>query len=297
VQVSTTLGTRTLNLYDLSGQQLGASGLTLGVGKSGNLLVNVTDTLYQHVGYQVSATMSDLYPYAAANYNFAGAKLDSGNVSVAYPNNLVDLANLANLVNPVFTLTGALPLGLGSLAATTVQGSAQQIQTLAGHITNGLNNALPIQVRSGAAGPFSAPAQLSATGAPSVSGTPTQLDVMTGQQATGDLAGILAALKSALGNSVSAVPVTSLISGGYLDRNAVLAAIASATGQLGLVTANADAVLAAVSANLTSVGNLLGQTGSYNALPQLSVNVPSATPTGTYRGELTVTLADLPPAP
>jgi hypothetical protein len=151
-----------------------------------------------------------------------------------------------------------------------------------------------VRVQTGTTATFDQPAQLSAAGAPTVSGTPSQPNVMVGTAQTGDPTAILNALKATVGNTLSAVPVSTLISNGYLDQNAVLAAVAQATGQLGLVTTNATAVINSLSANLTSVGNVLGQSGSYNSLPQLNVNIPSGTASGTYRGELTVTLADLP---
>jgi hypothetical protein len=294
VTVSTTLGTRTLNLLDLTGQPIGASGLTIGTGHGGNMVVNVTDSLYQHVGYQVSAMMSDLYPYANGAYNFNTGKIASSAVSVSYPSNLLDLSNLGNLLSPVYTLTGTLPLGLGTLTNTTVTGTAQSVQTLTGDIVNGALAALPIKVQTGTSGAFTSPAQLSAAGAPTVSSAATQLNVMTGTAQAGDLSGALAALKATIGNTTNAVPVQTLITNGYLDQSQVLAAVAQATGQLNLVMNNASAVLSALSANLTSIGTLIGQSGSYNSLPQLAVAIPSGTASGTYRGELTVTLADLP---
>ena len=43
-------GTRTLNVTDPTGAAIGASGLPLGAGHGGALLVNVTDVNYQHAG-------------------------------------------------------------------------------------------------------------------------------------------------------------------------------------------------------------------------------------------------------
>jgi hypothetical protein len=39
-------------------------------------------------------------------------------------------------------------------------------------------------------------------------------------------------------------------------------------------------------------GSVLGQTGSYNTMPALAIDVPTSIAAGTYRGQLVVTLMD-----
>ena len=52
-------------------------------------------------------------------------------------------------------------------------------------------------------------------------------------------------------------------------------------------------IMSGLTGDITSiVGSVLGQSGSYNTLPTLSINVPSSASSGVYRGQLVVTLMD-----
>src|SRR3954469_9864093 len=131
-------GTRTLSVTDPTGAAIGASGLPLGAGHGGAMLVNVTDLNYQHAGYQVSATMSNLYPWTGSAYDFTGAPIPSSAISVGYPSGLLDLVNVKSLVDPVVHLTGSITvggIGLPTAVNQNVDGATSSVQTLANTVT------------------------------------------------------------------------------------------------------------------------------------------------------------------
>src|SRR3954451_2517421 len=164
-------GTRTLAVTDPTGAAIGASGLPLGAGHGGAMLVNVTDLNYQHAGYQVSATMSNLYPWTGSAHDFPGAPIPSSAISVDYPSGLLDLLNVKSLVDPVVHLTGSLTvggLGLPTAINQNVDGATSSVQTLASTVTqatlaSALASALaelPVTLQTGETGAFSAAAGL-----------------------------------------------------------------------------------------------------------------------------------------
>jgi hypothetical protein len=290
-------GTRTLHVTDPTGAAIGGTnGLALGAGNGGAFLVNVTDVKYSNVGYQVSATMSDLYPYTSG-YDFNATPIHSNRVSVSYPGSLKDLAGIKSLVTPVVNLTGSLNLGdlglpLGLTAVNqSVNGAVSSVQTLSNTVTSSTYAAalaaLPITLQTGTSGAFTNPA-----GLPGQSGsfTPTSLTLMSG--APGNP---LAALLSAVQTTYNGLTAQQLVTAGIIDQNAVLTAAAQALGVTPDAFSAGDitTIMSSLTGTITSLtGGLLGQTGSYNTLPALSINVPAAAAAGLYRGEMVVTLMD-----
>ena len=288
-------GTRTLNVKDVTGAAI--SSLTLGAGHGGALLVNVTDVNYAHTGYQVTATMSNLYPYSSGNYQFGQTPIPSSAVAMSFPGSLFDVANLSTLVTPLVHLTDSTGLfALANLDAT-VTGTTNSVSTLATvtqKAASSVLNELPVRVSTGAGGAFTNPAAVTGQ-----SGTfnPTAVDVLDGtSQSLGEL---LTDLINKLNTGV--VTAQNLVDDGLLDQNSVLAAAASALGLTPdqLSGAQITSILNGVSATvsdlqpLTALGDkVLGQTGSYNTVPQLSLTLPAQQPAGTYQGELTLTLMD-----
>jgi hypothetical protein len=312
VDVTTLPQDRTFTLKTLNGTALDAThGLHLVNGQPAPFLMNVTDLNYQRQAYQVKVAMSDLYPYSGSSYSWTNP-IPSQDVSLGYVTNPLDIGAVKSLVQPVVTLAGNLTgtvtgpalglLGLGSpdlstysIAGTNVTGVAQNVDTLTQDVANGLLASLPIQVQTGTGGTFDSPAQLSATGAPSVSGTPTQLTALSGQPNDASAA-VLSLLQTATGTQ----PVSTLISQGLVTQDQVLQQISAATGLSLTVLQSFDptALLASVTGQVTGlIGGLLGQSGSYTALPTLTVTVPSTAHSGGYRGEMTVTFADPPTVP
>jgi len=287
-------GTRTLNVKDVTGAAI--SSLTLGAGHGGALLVNVSDLNYTHVGYQVTATMSNLYPYSSG-YQFNQAPIPSSAVSMSFPNAMFDVANLSTLVTPLVHLTDSTGLFTATPLDSTVSGTTTSVQTIA-TVTqkslSGVLDELPIRVSTGSGGPFSNPAAVTGQ-----SGTfnPTAVDVLDG--ASQSLTALITDLVNKLNTGV--VTAQDLIDVGLLDQNSVIAAAASALGVTPdqLSAAQITSILGSVAAQVTDLQPLagltdkvLGQTGSYNTLPQLSLTLPAQQPAGTYQGELTFTLMD-----
>jgi hypothetical protein len=289
-------GTRTLTVTDPTGAAIGNSGLPLGVGHGGEFLVNVTDTNYQHAGYQVSATMTNLYPYAAGNFNFNGTPIPANAVSLGYPSNLLDLSDLETLVTPVVHLTGAINLlgiGLPVNVNQTLNGTTQSVQTLTNAVTKStlasVLDQLPVTLQTGDTGTFDSAAAL--PGEPTAHPNPTSKVLMSGDAQSPTASGLLAALNTDFGGKTA----QQLVNAGLLDQGSVISAVAQQLGVTPGLLSNGDitTILSGLTGTVSNLtGGILGQTGSYNTLPALSVDVPASASTGVYRGQLVVTLMD-----
>lgn len=288
-------GTRTLQLLDPTGGSL-AGALPIGTGNSGSFVASVVDANYKHVGYQVTSTMTNLYPYSSGTYSIGTTNVPSSGVGVSFPTQGLQLDNVTDLVQPVFTIAGNLTgtLGLTALSlllpgtnlttfSTTVDGMGGSVTTAAAHVLDGSLTTLPVSVQHGIADSYTTPATLAANGTVNETGAKSVL-LMDGTAQTIGASTLNAALPAA-------TSVTNLISQGWLSQSAVLQAVANALAipVVDLTTA----VIAPLTGTATgTIGGVLGQTGSYNTVPQLHVTVPSTVPSGTYQGVLTVTLAD-----
>lgn len=289
-------GTRTLSVTDVTGASIGTNGLPLGTGHGGAFLVNVTDTRYKNAGYQVSATMTNLYPYATNAFDFNGTPIPASAVSVSYPSGLLDLVNIKSLVTPVLHLTGSLNLGALPLPISidqTVNGTATMAQSLANTVTKSTLAAalsqLPVTLQTGDVGAFTSAAGL--PGEPTAHPNPTSLNLMSGN-AQQPLA---SALVTALNTTYGGLTTQQLVTAGLVDQNAVISAVAQQAGITPDLITNAEQT--AIMTNLTGTinaltGSVLGQTGSYNTMPALAIDVPTSIAAGTYRGQLVVTLMD-----
>jgi hypothetical protein len=179
----------------------------------------------------------------------------------------------------------------------TVTGTTTSVQTLASTVTQStiatLGDELPVRIATGGGGPFTSPAGVTGQ---SGTFTPTAVGVLDGTAQS--LAALLADLKNSVNNNK--VTAQDFVTAGLLDQNSVLAAAAV---QLGLTTDQlTGAQITQIMNTAASVTDLqplsgltdkvLGQTGSYNAVPQLSLQVPAQQPAGNYQGELTLTLMD-----
>ena len=292
-----TLGTRTLAVTDPTGAAIGSGGLALGAGHGGALLVNVTDVNYQHAGYQVSATMSDLYPWTGTAYDFSGTPIPSSAISLDYPSGLLDLVNVKSLVAPVVQLTGSITvggLGVPTAINQTVDGATQSVQTLANTVTQSTLAAalaqLPVTLQTGETGAFTSPAGL--PGEPTAHPSPTSKVLMSGAAQ----APLTSALVSALNTAYSGKTAAQLVAAGLLDQNAVISAVAQ---QLGITpdllsAGDITTIMSTLTGAISGIsGSVIGQSGAYNTLPRLNINVPPAASAGIYRGQLVVTLMDI----
>lgn len=290
-------GTRTLKLLDLQGNDLAGGSLPIGTGNSGAFVAAVVDANYKHVGYQVTSTMTNMYPYSGGTYQTGATDVPSGNVSVSFPTAGLQLDNVSNLVQPVFTIAGdltgtlsatalsLLPLGTDlTTFSTTVDGLVNPVTTVASHVVDGTLAGLPLQVQNGTTGNYTNAASLQPDGTVNETGA-TSLLLMQGTAQSVDPTALTSQLP-AVGTSVS-----TLISDGLVSQDSVLSAVAAALGIP--VTDLTTSVIAPLTTTANGVINgVLGQSGTYNSMPELQVTVPSTVPAGTYQGVLTVTLAD-----
>jgi hypothetical protein len=296
-------GTRTLSVTDAAGTAIGSGGLPLGAGHSGAFLVNVTDANYSHAGYQVSATMTNLYPYAGGSYDFGSTPIASNLISVGYPGGLAGLVDVESLVTPVVELTGTLNLSglpVGSTAVSeSVDGVTQSVQTLSDAVTQdtlaSLLDLLPVSLESGDTGTFDNPADLpSEPSAPHAN--PTSKVLMNGDAQSPTA--LIDALVDAINNDLGGATAQELVDAGLLDQNSVLSAAGDALGIVpSLLTAGqVTTIMTTLTGTVTGItGDVLGQTGSYSTMPALTIGaLPGTTETGLYRGQLVVTLMDKP---
>lgn len=289
-------GTRTLAVTDPTGAAIGTNGLPLGTGHGGALLVNVTDANYQHAGYQVSATMTNLYPWTGTAYDFSGVPIPSSAISVSYPSNLLDLVNVASMVTPIVNLTGTVTvggLGVPTAINQTLNGTTQSVQTLTSAVTQStLASALaqlPVTLQTGATGAFTDAAGL--PGEPTAHPSPTSKVLMSGNAQAPLTSALVTALNATYGGQTAA----QLVAAGLLDQNAVISAVAQQLGITPDLLSPADitTIMTSLTGTITGIsGSVLGQSGSYNTLPALNINVPSTASAGVYRGQLVVTLMD-----
>lgn len=326
VLLAAVAGSRTLKVTTPTGTNLNGGELDLGTAHTGAFVTSVTDANYDHVGYQVSATLSNLYLFEGSFD--CGKKVDSGDLSAAFPINaqvqdlgaliqgLVDLQGtvngaLASLLDPGGTIGLILSTaGLDPLAGRPLEVAgpvaAQVEDTLAGAL-DGASSLLPVKVSNGSPGPFSTPATHPQCGGGG--GTPTSRMLMSGDASS--LGGFVQGLIDDLQALVDGVTASDLIDAGVIDAAAAEAAAAEAVqglqdqinselAGLGLdpialpQTGDVIDLVLDLLVGLLDTANLLGQTGVGISVPNLNAEPDSAPTAGVYKGRMVVTLVDVP---
>ena len=314
VQLTTSTGTRTLNLYQSDGTTpLTSADLSSG---ASNFIAQVVDSSYSNNGFKVQATMSNLYGFANSAYN-CNSVVPSSAITLSSPTGLLTVAGVNANLTPVFTLVGTLtPLNVVGLTSSVpislpvngllpnTQNPLSQSQLTGSGVTNligstlaSVESKLPVSLgTTGLGGSFASPdvhpnCDTSATNA-------TQVPIMT---STADPTGVLGDVQSLIQSTVgSATPtVSQLISSGYLTASSVstaLQGVPSLVSQLGLPgltgqLSTIEGILTATISNVTTLPGSLIQSGNYSSSPSLAVNT-SGIPAGTYKGVMTVTLID-----
>ena len=314
VQLTTTTGTRTLNLYQSDGTTpLTSADLSSG---TSNFIAQVVDSSYTNNGFKVQATMSNLYGFANSAYN-CNSVVQSSAINLSSPTGLLTVAGVNANLTPVFTLVGTLtPLNVVGLTSSVpislpvngllpnTQNPLSQSQLtgsgvtdLIGSTLSSVESKLPVSLgTTGLGGSFANPdvhpnCDTTATNA-------TQVPIMT---STADPNGVLGDLQSLIQSTVgSATPtVSQLISSGYLTASNVstsLQGVSSLVGQLGIPglisqLPTIEGILTATISSVTTLPGSLIQSGNYSSSPTLAVNT-SGIPAGTYKGVMTVTLID-----
>ena len=259
VTLAAVAGTRTMVVTTAAGADLNGGRLDLGTAHTGAFVVNVIDVTYDHVGYEVKGTLSDLYhitDLAAAlgggpgGYDCAAtSKIASSKASMAYPidpqlldlgailGGTVDLAGeltgavLAALPAPIATLIGTLPLGGDELDLDggSVPVSLEDLADGIEKVLDGASDLLPIKIGNGATGNYTNAAAHPKCGGGA--GTPTSKLIMAGTK--NDASGFLAALEGLLGDAVTlAGDAQGLIDDSVADTAAVEAAAVQAIQDL-----------------------------------------------------------------
>ncbi|MGH2725126.1 MAG: hypothetical protein ACRDI0_12895 [Actinomycetota bacterium] len=326
VLLAAVAGSRTLKVTTPTGTNLNGGELNLGTAHTGAFVTTVTDLNYDHVGYQVSATLSNLYLFGGS-FDCA-KKVDSGDLSAAFPidaqlqdlgalvQGLVDLEGtvdgaLATLLDP----TGAIGLILSTAGLDPLAGrpleitgpiAAQVEDTLAGAL-NGASSVLPVKISNGSPGPFTTPASHPQCGGGG--GSPTSRLLMSGDASS--LGGFVQDLIDDLQALVDGISASDMITDGTIDAAAAEAAAAEAVqglqdqinselAGLGLppialpqTGAVIDQVLDTL-VGLLDTANLLGQSGAGISVPNLNADPDSAPTAGIYKGRMVVTLVDVP---
>lgn len=319
-------GTRQLDLLDLAGQPL--TNLSLMPGTPQAFRVRVTDNQIGDLttGFHVSATMSNMYRSDGAGGYVWADKVRSSDIAMSYATNPFSALGLSYDALPKVSLSGALPscpdLVLDGLSLTTLTnaGLCSIVGTVAG-VSYSLPSPVVVQstLDTVVSGAIRAPYDLTgnesgnfptadfSTGiglqaAPHdstyVAGTPgTPRSVMVGTF-TG-VSNLLSDINAAVAAASSGLaPVSATGTGAYASVSSVVSglmtqgqsALANALSQL--TAADQATVLGGLTATLVTptVSQLTKEIGTYNAFPALTVNPPAATPGGTYKGTLTVTM-------
>lgn len=311
VEASVLTGTRTLAVKSLTGGALDS--IALGTVGSTGFVADVADVRYDRVGYQVTATLSDLYGYDSDSFD-CGRKIDAASFSLGFLTSPTSVTDVGALVDAVWDLAGQLTgtlatlLGVADGTAVTVTGvAAERAEHALDGAFQGIEDTLPIKVGAGSGGAFSAPAPHSACD-PSGASSPTARLVMNGNAS--DLTAMLdwvknEVLDAADPNDDNAVTASELVSSGSVGDATMAEAVRAGLQAAGVDLVLLDALIAdglvtmddiyqALTATLRDVTELAGQTGTYLALPKLVASVPGSTPAGTYRGTMTITLVDVP---
>lgn len=303
-------GTRTLTVASLSGGDLDT--LSLGATGTAGFVANVTDLAYDRAGYQVTASMSGLYAVSGSGYDCERA-IPSSALSLSFLVSPVSVSDLAALAQPLWDLVGSLEATLattlgvagGTLVSAADVAGEQVSGTLAGAYA-GIEDVLPVQVASGAGGAFDDPAPHEGCD-PAPGAAPTSRLVMSGE--TSDLGALFAWLAGEITSAADAggdatVSADELVSTGTVTDETMAAAVRAALDAAGVSLALLDALVSAgtvtmteiyasLEATLDPITSLLGQSGTYLAMPALGIDLPEDAAPGTYRGTLTLTLVDV----
>ncbi len=310
ISASVVAGTRTLAVKSVDGGTV--SSVTLGAGGTAGFMVDVRDLAYSRSGYQVSASLSDLYQLSGSTYDCT-KKIPASSMAMGFLASPISLTDVAAVATPVWDLTGQLT---GALATTlgTASPTAFSVANLAGTqaqrtrsgVYSGTESVLPVTVAAGTGGAFALPAAHAGC-APAPAGSPTTRLIMSGgqQNQAALFTWVQDGFRSAADqNSNGTITGTELLNSGSVGSSQLAEATRTALGVAGVNLALLDTLVnagtvqmstiyAAMTATLDPITSLAGQSGTYVSLPKLTATIPTGTGAGTYTGTMTVTLVDL----
>ena len=285
-------GTRVVHVENLDGSVL--EELDFGTSRSLPFRVRVVDDAFDREGFQVTASMTNLYRAdELGNVDYDLDDIASADVSlgsVASPSALdvkavvqPVLDTVTTLTNPVIcNLLGFTPLVLNdgcTINTNDIVGKVVEV-TAPQDLLNQLPK-LPLVPQPVTTGPFTNAEYGSGTvgfADPTPSALePTSLQVLGGDASPVDL--------SALTTLVDALSDTALI-----DPATLLTQLGQTLPLGSLLPAQVAELLAATTAtvNTLTLSNILSQTGTYVSLPTLNVNSAGAE-AGDYKGTLVIT--------
>jgi hypothetical protein len=293
-------GSRDMTISSVGGGAF--TSVDLGTARTVPFLANVTDVLYDHVGYELNASMSNLYPLDGGSPVCGGDPIPSGSLSVGFPAaDAFALGDISALAEPVFNLTGTVNdtvaslvpgLSLGEALESTLDGQQLDIDL------DELVDILPLDVGNSDGGPFTD--ALAHPDCGDGAGIPTPVGVQAGERNTTafDFAALESDIAALIGDGT--LTLDELVSEGIFSESAVDGAIREAViGAGGSLLLLLDPALDTVMTELRStmdvavdVTSLLGQSGMYNTVAQLNVGDLSSFDGGTYGGRLEFTLID-----
>ena len=265
----------------------------------------VTDVAHSRIGYNVSATMSDLYRFATSGVDCAGDVISSDAFSVAHPLAALSSTGVEALVAPTLAFVDSnLGSNLGALVG-------QSLTVNVAGLTDSVSTALGLMsVANGAGGAFTDQAAHALCGGGAA--TPTAVVVQTGATNSPDLSALAASIFDAAAGAGGVLTPAEAVSAGLLETGATSAggslyeatrsALAQRVAILGLnlsllgttLEALTTSVLGDLAGTADPVLDLVGQSGVYANLPMLSLDdaAVAGIDTGMYAGTMTVTLTD-----
>lgn len=310
-------GSRTLQVTGADGAAAtGPASLSFGPNRlSSPFGVVVTDLTYDRAGYDVSATLSNLYKLGADGTHDCAASVAATGFSVGFTDPTSRLAGVQAVAEPFLTFRDTditedlLGLGLVSSLSSTL---SVTVESVAGLVQDSLDTTeILMNVTDGTAGDsFSAAAAHPSCGGGA--GTPDSVVLQSGAPASPDLSGLTGSVFSGAAIDTVLTP-TEAITGGLLPTGANVngghlweatrsaLAVVLADAGITLLDSELDTLTDAVVADLVAAASdlvlsLIGQTGVYTNLPSLQLSetaVANAT-TGLYHGVMTVTIVDRP---
>lgn len=289
-------GSRALFVEDLTGQSL--SELDFGNARSLPFRVRVVDSTMDRTGFSVSASMTNLYLDDGGTLDF-GESIPSSDVAVADPLNPLNLQDPTVLVQPVFdavasigdgticTLLG-LPL-LGGVCEINLSDVTGELQTVELPVDLGDLSGLPLLPQSASPGAFTNPSfEGVAAPDPAGAGAPAATTRQLVSGTVVDDAAVLSNIEDELNDLLAGLDIDQQV-----DTGVLTSALRDTVGIVWdlLSGAQVDTVIESTTATLQSLTgtDLLAQAGTYLSFPMLELDVPDASPAGTYRGTLVVT--------
>ncbi|MBW3578981.1 MAG: hypothetical protein KY462_14825 [Actinobacteria bacterium] len=312
VSVAVVAGQRTMQV---TGSLAFGAGSTTG---SAPMAVTVTDLAYKDVGYEVNATLTNLYKVDSAKTTTAGldcaAPIAANNFDVAFGAAAGAPTNVKAVVDSTLAFTGDLAKATTGIDTTTLVGIADttvtaKVQSLLNEVatTAGLMN-----VSNGAAGTFTTAASDGVCDTGSTTGTTVKLqDGATRELTTAELDAIRQQIFDAANANLDTVLTAPeaandvLLSSTADDPTtgalwmAVKAAIEDfLVANPTVIVTDLDALTTNMVNNVVTAGlvdllsSVVGQTGIYANAPSLALKGIGNATTGLYKGTLKVTLVD-----